>query len=94
VSDNGQQAARPVRARTDSPGSAHGPPDLACAKSSENSGFQPFFAAGTAPAEGEAYRDFLKGNKTMHASKFEAFAFTIGFIATGFLTLVALPLAA
>ena len=30
----------------------------------------------------------------MTASKFETFAFTIGFIATGFLTLVALPLAA
>ena len=30
----------------------------------------------------------------MHVSRFETFAFTIGFIATGFLTLVALPLAA
>ena len=30
----------------------------------------------------------------MSVSKFEAFAFTIGFIATGVLTLVALPLAA
>ena len=30
----------------------------------------------------------------MTASKFETFAFMVGFIATGFLTLVALPLAA
>ncbi len=30
----------------------------------------------------------------MSVSKFETFAFTIGFIATGFLTLVALPLGA
>ncbi len=30
----------------------------------------------------------------MTASKFETFAFMCGFIATGFLTLVALPLAA
>ena len=30
----------------------------------------------------------------MSVSKFEAFAFAVGFIATGFLTLVALPLAA
>ncbi len=30
----------------------------------------------------------------MNASKFESFAFAVGFIATGFLTLVALPLGA
>ena len=30
----------------------------------------------------------------MHVSKFETFAFMCGFVATGFLTLVALPLAA
>ena len=30
----------------------------------------------------------------MHANKFETFAFMAGFIATGFLTLVALPLGA
>ena len=30
----------------------------------------------------------------MSVAKFEPFAFAIGFIATGFLTLVALPLAA
>jgi hypothetical protein len=35
-----------------------------------------------------------KGVTTMSVSKFETFAFVAGFIATGFLTLVALPLAA
>ena len=34
------------------------------------------------------------GVKTMSVAKFETLAFAIGFIATGFLTLVALPLAA
>src|SRR5207253_4552834 len=37
---------------------------------------------------------FEKGSGTMTISKFESFAFAIGFIATGFLTFVALPLAA
>jgi hypothetical protein len=36
----------------------------------------------------------MNGVKIMNVAKFETFAFTIGFIATGFLTLVALPLAA
>jgi hypothetical protein len=35
-----------------------------------------------------------KGVSLMHVSKFETFAFMAGFIATGFLTLVAMPLAA
>lgn len=35
-----------------------------------------------------------KGVQTMSVSRFETFAFALGFIATGFLTLVALPLAA
>jgi hypothetical protein len=39
-------------------------------------------------------RERLKGVKFMSVSKFETFAFMAGFIATGFLTLVALPLAA
>ena len=37
---------------------------------------------------------FAKGSNPMSVSKFETFAFVCGFIATGFLTLVALPLAA
>jgi hypothetical protein len=37
---------------------------------------------------------FQTGVTKMSVSKFETFAFMAGFIATGFLTLVALPLAA
>jgi len=40
---------------------------------------------------GQAQGPFLAGAKTMQ--KFEALAFTAGFVLTGFLTLVALPFA-
>jgi hypothetical protein len=43
---------------------------------------------------GWANRVFQKGVTTMSVSKFETFAFMAGMLATGFLTLVALPLAA
>jgi hypothetical protein len=57
------------------------------------------FSAISASWHGSCSRDgqqgcSLLGVKLMHVSKFETFAFAIGFIATGFLTLVALPLAA
>jgi len=58
-------------------------------------GFPPFFALGTAHAEiGATGMLLYEGVQPMSVSKFETFAFALGFIATGFLTLVALPLAA
>jgi hypothetical protein len=94
VSDNGQLADKPVRARTDSAGFAHGTTRHQNPATPGIGGIPGFFTAGTAPAGTGATGNFVKGSGTMSVSKFETFAFIAGFIATGFLTLVALPLAA
>jgi hypothetical protein len=74
---------------------AHAPPRAGRAAEARIGGFQPFSAPGTAYAETRATGMLLgEGVQPMSVSKFETFAFAIGFIATGFLTLVALPLAA
>jgi hypothetical protein len=65
---------------------------LRVADQGEYPGNPPFPAAGTAPAMSGDWDHFLQECKIM-ANKFETLAFAIGFLATGFLTFVALPLA-
>jgi len=76
-------------------GFAQVPPIAKAPARARNGGFPPFFTLGTADAEiGATGMLLYEGVQPMSVSKFETFAFALGFIATGFLTLVALPLAA
>jgi hypothetical protein len=94
VSDNGQLAGRPESARGQiCPVSRGGRRLRRAGKRTISAEFRHFFRLARVLLR-NGQQGVQKGVQIMSVSKFETFCFMAGFIATGFLSLVALPLAA
>jgi hypothetical protein len=92
INNRAKHSLRPrVRRRTGLSGSGQGRRLDSGRRTHRNPGNPPFPRLGTPPADLSAWGQPERRSKNVE--KVETFAFMVGFVLTGFLTLVALPLA-